>query len=145
MNVKEWAAKLSGVEYDSGFDLGKYHKELKADGVIIAYGESDDLLEFTGACWSEVGAFEGAEVKIACRSRGEAFIFDEEENRDSAEFNRSEIAAMQTVKAIRGPEELDAGWLIETEIPHETFDIMEDGELFCRGVVFSVNDVKVVR
>lgn len=28
------------------------------------------------------------------------------------------------------------------EIPHETFDIFEDGEPFCRGIVFSVNDLK---
>jgi hypothetical protein len=52
---------------------------------------------------------------------------------------------MQKIKAVWDPEDIDASWKIETEIPHETFDIMEDGELFCRGVVFHVDDVKAVR
>ena len=34
-----------------------------------------------------------------------------------------------------------ASWLIKTEVPHVTFDIMEDGEVFCRGVVLSIADI----
>jgi len=30
----------------------------------------------------------------------------------------------------------------ETDIPHETFDIYEDGEKFCRGIVFSIDSLK---
>jgi hypothetical protein len=56
---------------------------------------------------------------------------------------------MQKIKAIWAPkddnEKVFASWLIETEIPHENFNIMEDGELFCRGVVFHVDNVKAVR
>ena len=33
-------------------------------------------------------------------------------------------------------------WILETEIPHSTFVIMEDGETYCRGIVFSLEDVK---
>ena len=32
-------------------------------------------------------------------------------------------------------------WTYKTDIPHATFDVMEDGEKFCRGIVFSVNDL----
>ncbi len=32
-------------------------------------------------------------------------------------------------------------WTYETDIPHETFEIYEDGELFCIGIVFSTKDL----
>jgi hypothetical protein len=148
MTVKKWAEKISGFEYPAD-ELDNLNKEMAADGIIIAFGVSDDLLEFRGVIYAEVGAWEGTEALISSRGKGTAFVFDEEENGDSAEFNRKEIAAMQKIKAIWSPTDDDgkvfASWLIETEIPHETFDIMEDGELFCRGVVFHVDDVKAAR
>lgn len=42
------------------------------------------------------------------------------------------------IEAIWSPDEIDASWLIKTDIPHATFDILEDGDLFCRGVVFAL-------
>jgi hypothetical protein len=148
MTVKEWAGALNGIDYFSG-ELSRLNKTMKEDGIIVVDGASDDLLEFWGVICDELGAWEGTEVLIASRGKGIAFIFDEDENRDSAEFNQKEISAMQKIKAIRNPVnengEAFASWLIETEIPHETFDIMDDGELFCRGVVFHVDNVKAVR
>lgn len=32
-------------------------------------------------------------------------------------------------------------WSFETDIPHETFEIFDDGELFCTGIVFSMEDL----
>jgi hypothetical protein len=144
MTVREWAEKISGFEYPAD-ELDNLNKEMAADGIIIAFGASDDLLEFRGVIYDEVGAREGMEVRISSRGKGTAFIFDEEENKDSAEFNRKEIEQMQKIKTRWEPEDIDASWKIETEIPHETFDIMEEGELFCRGVVYHVNDIKAVR
>jgi hypothetical protein len=154
MTVKEWAKKISGFEYPAD-ELDNLNKEMAADGIIIAHGASDDLLEFRGVIYDEVGAWEGTEVRISSRGKGTAFIFDEEENQDSFEFNQKEIVAMQQVKAIWSPRcrdvednesgEAFASWLIETEIPHETFDIMEDGELFCWGVVLHVDNIKKVK
>jgi hypothetical protein len=33
-------------------------------------------------------------------------------------------------------------WIYETEIPHAVFDILEDGEKFCRGIVFDIRSLK---
>ena len=33
-------------------------------------------------------------------------------------------------------------WTYRTDIPHETFMIYEDGEPYCRGIVFNIDDVK---
>ena len=35
-------------------------------------------------------------------------------------------------------------WTFETDIPHETFTVMEDGEPFCVGIVFSMEALKEV-
>ena len=32
-------------------------------------------------------------------------------------------------------------WTFETDIPHETFNIYENGELFCVGIVFRMEDL----
>ena len=33
-------------------------------------------------------------------------------------------------------------WCYKTDIPHETFMIYDDGEPYCRGIVFSIEDLK---
>lgn len=33
-------------------------------------------------------------------------------------------------------------WTYDTDIPHECFDVYEDGEKYCRGIVFSISDVR---
>ena len=47
----------------------------------------------------------------------------------------------QTIKAVCR----DSGgpcWTFETDTPHETFTIMEDGEPWCIGIVFSMADLE---
>ena len=35
----------------------------------------------------------------------------------------------------------DLPWILKTDIPHEAFVIMEDGEPFSRGIVFSLSSL----
>jgi hypothetical protein len=35
----------------------------------------------------------------------------------------------------------DTSWSYETDIPHATFDVLEDGEVYCRGIVFALADL----
>jgi hypothetical protein len=140
MTVKEWSERINGVEYPA-YDLDIFNRDMKEDGIIAAYGYSDNLLEFRGVVHEETKAWEGNEgntVLIASREKGTAFLFE----KDVTQFSRKITAQMRRVTAVWHPEDLEACWKIETEIPHETFDIMEEGELFCRGVVFHVDDIK---
>ena len=80
--------------------------------------------------------------KTMSKAKWEFAVFHKDENAETAEFNRVQITFMQEIKAIWRPvnekDECWASWLIELDdIPHEHFDIMEDGELFCRGAIFS--------
>ena len=57
------------------------------------------------------------------------------------------VPNLNSIKAIWG-EVYDTGegdercsWQFKTDIPHSTFRIMEDGELFCVGIVFNISDL----
>ena len=145
--VKEWAELLNGREYGEEI-TSEEAKKAAADGVIVAFGASDDLLEFSGAIDDEYSAWEGVEAKVYRTPDGKPELFNDdlvdEAREDELELTNAQIAKMLIVKAVWCPPELKTSWLIETAIPHEKFDIMEEGALYCRGLVFSVNDVPIV-
>lgn len=144
MTPKDLAAELNGIEYST---VALLHGDLlmeraKAAGIVIAYGYSDDLLELDGALYDEGGApgtslidakgllpsFESAsESEEACRRYFER------------KLNAREIEAIW--RNHPSGEMGDSAWVIKTDIPHEAFIIMEDGEPFSRGIVFSLSEI----
>jgi hypothetical protein len=142
MNTKEWATKLNGIEYPAD-EIYRQDKEIKADGLIVAYGMSDDLLEFGGMIHDEVGAWEGQTVKLTPKPS----LFNEDENKETFEYKRMEIAQFPKIIAIWAPRDKDnkvwASWDISTDLPsYEVFNIMEDGELFGRGIIFEAKAIE---
>jgi hypothetical protein len=141
MTINEWARKLNGREYREEL-TGEEEQELKADGLIAAFGASDDLLEFRGVLNDEAGAWDGALVKLAeTREGGEIVIFDDEEDR-----GRVKTSYTKNVLAIWCPRSRDgkywASWEIRIYgVPQATFDIMEKRKLYCRGIVFEARHI----
>ena len=135
MNKKELAKLLNGGQI--GEEVSKYQEKIaRENGLVIVYGASDDLIEIAGAINDEVGSYDGH--TLALFHEGELYSSGCE-----ADDCPHEIAIQEkckTVKAIFGEGEIT--WKYETEIPHETFDIYEGDEIFCRGIVFSVEDIK---
>lgn len=132
--TKEIAKILNGMEY------GNLSKDIvnaaKCSNIVICYGASDDLVEFAGAFddeeygpgkvyLSDVGLLE---VKCGCEDCPHEKI-----RRENSPF----IKAIWNDGESEGP-----AWTYETSIPHETFNIMEDGEVWCRGIVFKCSDVR---
>ena len=138
MTKEELAALLTGSEYP--FDLPK-HLVLPAEtaGLVVVFGASDDLIEFRGALCEEYGAYEGTEILVTRRG-----IFQED---DCASRCRYYEAARQEAreggKTIKAVWDAGAGysWLYETAIPHATFEIVEEGAPYCRGIVFALSEV----
>jgi hypothetical protein len=100
-------------------------------------GESDDLMGFYGAINDEVGCYDGCGAFVD----NEGLI----PNRDSIDqddealhhwFHRKEKARPIAALWCDGP---DISWTFKTNIPHETFDVMEEDTVFCRGIVFSLD------
>jgi hypothetical protein len=129
MTKETLAAQLTGREYGNEIDPLE-EKDAKDNGLVVVFGYSDDGVEFKGAINEEVGGYGGATIEFT-----KAGIFRDEDDDEVLEKYSAQVPFNKIV-ATYSP------WVFKTEIPHTTFDIMEDGELSCRGIVFSVNDLK---
>lgn len=130
--VKAISYSLNGNQYkDEVSQMDIEHAQ--RNGVVIVFGASDDLMEFRGAINGEVYCYDG----------GKAYITDTGEllNNtcvdDCPHYELAKKAATE-IKAIWG--EGEYSWTYETELKHETFEIVEDGEPYCRGIVFSLHE-----
>lgn len=97
----------------------QYRKELslmaaavaEENGLVVVFGASDDLCEIRGAEDDEIDCFDGGEATIAGAK---------------VKINWNEDGY---------------SWTYDTDVPHECFDVYEDDEKYCRGIVFSILDV----
>lgn len=137
MDVKELAAKLNGREYCREI-TDEEAKQAKEAGLVVVFGASDDLIEFRGAIRDE-GEAPG---DVLIDTKGVLPSWDSaSESEESAQEYFERKAKARTIEALFAK---DPGytWIYKTDIPHETFEIVEDGEPYCRGIVFSINDLK---
>lgn len=144
MTPKDLAAALNGIDYSATIHLhgSDLMKLAKGAGLVVAYGISDDLLELDGAIYDEAGAPDTFLIDTeGLLPSFEAASEDEEACRRYFErkLNAREIEAIWRHRP--SGEMDDPPWIIKTDIPHETFMIMEDGEPFSRGIVFSLSSL----
>lgn len=127
MTLKEFSERLNGTEYN-GYPI--FSKEdikiAKKNGFVIVTGASDDLMELEGAIEDEAGCFDGGKVYIS--------KMGVEEKKTK---NMIEALWCQT----KDENGVVIPWAYETKIPHETFLIMDAGKVYCRGIVFKLEDI----
>ena len=133
-DVLRLAAVLNGREYLHEM-MAYERQEAKEAGLVVVYGYSDDNVEFDGAIDDEVGVWENGTIYLTERG-----ILREPDC--DPEFRRCPYYEEAKRKAAKIVAHYGGVWEFETEIPHATFGIYEDGELFCKGIVFDVNDLK---
>lgn len=117
--------------------------QAKAAGLVVVYGASDDLMEFEGAISDELGAYEGTTASVS-PAGGIVCDWESLDKDDESEVMRyfENKRSAREIQAIWCPDEpAGASWAYQTDIPHATFDVIEDGEIYCRGIVFSVADL----
>lgn len=127
MEKEELAIFLQGREY--GNEITKEEsKQAKENGLVVVFGYSDDCMELRGAINDEFGT--------------EAY-FDNEGNT----LERCDDDCIHSQRAFEKANKIEgdytnSGWRFTTTIPHDTFDIVEEDELYCRGIVFNIKDLK---
>lgn len=148
---EEMAARITGREYP--FRLSSDEKAIaKASGLAIVYGASDDLLEFEGAIDEELSAYNGTSATITddgkivesmtegsdCDERSKCFFFKSWLERQKSFEVTSEWC----------PEGMNCNWNVTaSKVPVATFEIKDDyspDNIFCRGIVIDLNEVKSV-
>lgn len=146
MNAEQLAQKMNGREY--GEEITKEEcREAKEAGLVVVFGASDDLMEFRGAIYDELGAWGGTTAIVTldghllCEPDEDAEMTYREWN----ERQRHESSGAAKIEALWCAEKDSEGrnvcWTFKTQIPHHEFFIFEDGQTFCRGIVFALTDV----
>lgn len=132
MNLKQFAEMLNGREY--GNEIMQNEIELAGKlGFVVVYGYSDDESVFKGAINDYVGSYDGGDILVdasgvfqGCRNECKYSLEAEKKNK--------------LIRAVWS--EGEYAWQYETDIPHETFDIFEDGEKYCKGIVFDIKSLE---
>lgn len=131
------AQLLQGLDLSDNIPKDVQEKA-KAAGLVIVHGASDDLAEFLGAIHDEASCYGGGTVYFDAKGvlpDFEDLDGDEAETREY--FDRKRLAvSLEAVWNNHGP----FPWSYTTAIPHSTFEMHDDGEPFCRGIVFSLED-----
>lgn len=138
MTKEELAAQLNGTKYPAERNIPLNLIQIaKQAGLIIVFGASDDLMEFDGAQREE----------ISCNDGGTAYVDAQgvlpdrdtlEEDDEIAEYVQRKAQAIP-IQALWCAED-GYSWTYRTDIPHAAFDVLEDGEPYCRGLVFALAD-----
>lgn len=131
ISIDEFAKLLDGREYREEI-TEKEEKQAKELGLVIVFGASDDLTEFRGAIDDEVSSYNGGEIyldKNGILEGCECECVHYERTKENSKI----------IEALCYKD--DYAWSYTTEIPHKTFDIHEDNEKFCKGIVFNINDL----
>ena len=139
MTKEELAAKLDGRGYRSEITQEE-EEQAKAAGLVVVFGASDDLMEFRGAIYDEVGCYEGGTASINRKG-----LIENGCDNDDCPCYLDKIEKAAKVEAIWG--ETGYTWIYKTDIPHATFEIEREGskvmgEKYCRGIVFSVSSIE---
>jgi hypothetical protein len=132
MNIHDVAAKLNGIQYRQGEPDRAFEKVLRDNRLVVVIGSSDDLVNFYGAISDERGAYEHY-------IDATGFLRNNCDCEDCPYY--AEI--IKSAKVIE-PEwcmHPDYVWTYKTDIPHAVFDVMEEDEKYCRGIVFSLDNL----
>ena len=141
------AALLHGREYGDEI-THEESAQAKAAGLVVVFGYSDDNVELRGAIAEEIGAYDGTTIRVTTEGLLRAWPSESDgldEAAAEAYFKRKALG-FKNIEAVWCPKEPGqtepyASWAYKTEIPHATFDVLEDGDLYCRGIVFALADV----
>lgn len=142
MITKEDLAKLlNGKDYREEI-APELLLQAKENGLVIVYGHSDDLMEIEGAISDEGGCYDGGEFRID----RDGIVPDREMMEEDEDDDEAMDAWLQRKKAAKKIEAVwgaknQPAWTYKTKIPHATFNVMEDGEVQCRGLVFNITDL----
>jgi len=128
--VIDISKKVDGLRYleerNDIWDLAK------KEGVVIVFGFSDDNIEFRGAIDDEIGCYDGSVVTVPGTNEHISALWCGMINGNKAveenEYTTEDGSVIPWTYKVR------------EDLPHETFMMYEDDGVFCRGIVFCLED-----
>lgn len=143
MNKEQLAALLNNREYGREITPAE-EAQAKAAGLVAIFGCSDDNVTLAGAISDQIGAYEGTTLRI-CLAGTLLQDFDDLDHDDEemmARYFKSKATGFVEIQAIWCPKGEELSWAFQTDVPHATFLVMDNGEPpFCRGIVIDTADL----
>lgn len=139
MNAQDLAHKLVGLQYPVNLPK-ELVAQAKSAGLVIVYGASDDLMEFEGAFRDELGCYDGGTANVDRKGLLPAFEDLDTRDRDALRDFFQREKSVVPIQALWCAEP-GYSWTYKTDLPHATFEVAEDSEPYCRGIVFAMADV----
>lgn len=140
MTKEQLASLLNGRAYMSEI-TNEEQSQAKTARLVVVFGYSDDNVELRGFIRDEIGAYGDTEFKVSPLG----LVQDWESFRDNAETEKEFQAYFDKKKdcqTIVANWDADGySWTFTTDIPHATFEIVDGDEKFCRGIVFSIDQL----
>lgn len=147
--IKKIAQELNNIDY---YDINHYLRNdisapLKENGIVVAFGQSDDLLEFRGAIDDEIDCY--YQTKLLWLD--DRFINYDDANEicgwlddEYGSLFVSQIKKMcENTKYISINTDSDMyQFEYEMNFPSEQFNIIKDGEVYGVGFVFDIKSLK---
>ena len=146
MTSKELAESLNGREYRKE-TTPEIIQLAKDNGLVIVYEYLHSITDFEGAISERIDSFEGGKIYFNKDGsnftdvNGMAFL-TYHKDKDEPDANMVESVWDENEKIMHEGTGLYYSWTFKTEVPHETFDIFDEGDPYCRGIVLSINDLK---
>lgn len=119
-----FAKKLDGRAYREELTKAE-EKEAEQLGLLVVFSASDDLCDFRGLKHDENPAYHNEPIYFD--GHGD-FVDHECEDKSVKEVLNVIYPQFHYVDG-------ESMWSYQTDIPHSTFNIMEDGEVYCTGMV----------
>ena len=125
MTAKELAEMLTGSAY--GMEVTpEIEAAARENGLVIVFGYSDDCCELRGAIHDEIDCYDGGTIYLTADGIADW-----------------ETPGARAIEALWCDTAFGAAWSYRTDIPHATFEVYEDDEIFCVGIVFALSDLGV--
>lgn len=136
MNAHDLAALLNGATYP--FEIPKELADTaKAAGLVVVFGASDDLMEFRGSIYDELCCYDGGTAWVDAKGLlPDRYSIEEDDDLRDYFAREPDSVAIDALWCAEG----GYSWTYRTNIPHATFEVTEDGEPYCRGIVFALSD-----
>lgn len=129
MKANELARRLSGIDLG---DIGtEIDREAAKAGLVVVYGAGRDMVTFIGAIGGEADVPEGGVIHLDA----DGLLPDVDavsENDLPAYYDRKRMSYLIDAEW----EQNGFKWSFTTTIPHHRFIVMNEGERYCRGIVF---------
>ena len=136
LSAKQFAKILSLRDFSEG--LYEIEAECaKRNGLVIVYGHSDDVIQLDGAACSSGDCFQGGEFHLVKNKSCWKLA-------DGVGKCNNISALWYSCDAVNDYGEC-IPWSYKTDIPCEKIYVTRDGDPFCEGFVFSINDLKRIR